>query len=416
MTFIPHPLNQKINITEDQADAFGRIRVSNPSGLLYVQHQYDEQPLVWDTRLTGNATITHDANNAAVNLNVTTTSGDEAEHRTIEYIRYQPGKSQLLFITFQMGVAETGLDQRVGYFDDADGIFLELTDSTVNFVNRSSASGSPVDTAVAQAAWNRDVMDGTGDSGITLDLTKSQILVIDLQWLGVGRVRVGFDVNGLVVYVHDFMWANAQTGVYMTTANLPLTYEIETTGVIGGAKVLKAICASASSEGGTDTDRGFAFSSDSTLGAGLISVAAGTEDPILALRTKAQFNSIDNHGAIILKDIEAFAEDQTCVCRVYYDPTISGGTWSSVNANSLVEINDNITSVSGGHCFNTFFVPASTATGNASISGTGGRGVSSLLPITRRIDGTLIPICITLENLSASAVDVAASIDWLELR
>jgi hypothetical protein len=416
MTFIPIPNPLPVTQQDNsfgQLDAFQRLRVSNPAALFYASHEYDAQPLLWDDTLTAGGTVTHDADRSAVNLNVTTASGDAVSHRTIEYFRYQPGKSQLLLCTFQMAAEETGLEQRVGYFDTNNGLFLELDDTTLQLVRRTSESGSPVDNTVAQASWNVDPFDGTGPSGLTLDITKSQILVIDLQWLGVGRVRMGFDIDGKVYWAHYFDWANDLTGIYMTTANLPVCYEIETTGVIAGAKALKAICASVASEGGTDRERGYPFSQVSDV----VSLGASTEDIILAIRPKATFNSIPNHGQVILTGVEAYAEDQACICRVYYDSSsFTAASWVSVEANSHVEYDISATAFSSTHIMRSFFVSAGSAIGNTPAPGAAGRGLGSLLPIARRADGSTIPIVVSMENMSGTAVNVAVALHWLELR
>lgn len=418
MTFIPIP--NPLPVTQQdgsfgQLDAFQRLRVSNPTTLFFSGHEYDEQPLLWDDTVTASGTVTHDANNSAVNLNVTTASGDKAVHRTIDYFRYQPGKSQLVFCTFQMAAAEAGLEQRVGYFDDNNGIFLEVDDTTVRLVQRSKASGSVVDTEVSQASWNQDALDGNGASGITLDLTDSQILVIDLQWLGVGRVRVGFDIGGIVVWAHFFDWANASTGVYMTTANLPICYEIETTAIIGGAQTLKAICAAVSSEGGTDVNRGYPFSQDS--GSTLATVGASAEAYILSIRPKATFNSITNHGQVILQQVNAFALGQPCLAKVYYDvSSFTGASWTSVHTESQVEYDTSASAFSATHIISQFYVPAATAAGNNAIAASAARGVGSLLPITVDPDGNQIALTVTLTNLTASATTGAVALDWLELR
>jgi hypothetical protein len=242
MTFIPEPAIKFADTAS--IDAFSRARVSNPTALFYGQHQYKIDDLRWDNALTGAATITHDANESLVDMNVTTASGDKVIYQSLDYLRYQPGKSQQIFMTFVAGAVEANLEQRIGYFDDDNGIFLELADaSTVQLVRRTKTSGAVVDNEITQANWNVDKFDGTGPSGVTLDFTKDQILVIDAQWLGVGRVRVGFDVNGLVFWAHHFNHANIIDVPYTQAFNLPVRFEIETTGVIGGAKTLKAICA-----------------------------------------------------------------------------------------------------------------------------------------------------------------------------
>jgi hypothetical protein len=163
---------------------------------------------------------------------------------------YEPGKSLLILNTFVMNAQESGLEQRVGTFDANNGIFFEDTGTGYQIVRRSYTSGSSVDDPIAQSAWNGDKLDGTGASGYTLDPTKATILFTDYEWLGMGSVRVGFVIDGKFITAHTFLNANNLDTVYMQTANLPIRYEIETTGTISGAAVLQQVCSSAIIEGG----------------------------------------------------------------------------------------------------------------------------------------------------------------------
>ncbi len=123
------------------------------------------------------------------------------------------------------------LNQSVGYFNTQNGLFFRRTGGVNALVLRSNTSGTPSDARfVNQADWNGDKLDGTGTSGYTLDLTHPQILWMDFEWLGVGSVRCGFIINGQYVLCHTFNTANVfGTTVYMTTAILPIRYEITTT-------------------------------------------------------------------------------------------------------------------------------------------------------------------------------------------
>jgi hypothetical protein len=145
---------------------------------------------------------------------------------------YQPGKSLLNLNTFVMNAQESGLEQRVGMFDANNGIFFEDTGTAYQIVRRSYTSGSSVDDPILQSAWNGDKLDGTGASGYTLDPTKATIMFADYEWLGMGAVRIGFVIDGRFIVAHTFKNANDLTTVYMQTANLPIRYEIETTGTI----------------------------------------------------------------------------------------------------------------------------------------------------------------------------------------
>jgi hypothetical protein len=231
-------------------DAFGRLRISQPYTLFDSQNRYQKDPQ-FSEALGGAATATYVANESSVDLNVTTASGDKAVRQTYRVFPYQPGKSLEVLATFVMNAGKANLRQRVGYFNTANGVFFEVSGTTKSFVLRTSTSGSPSDArTVNQANWNGDKLDGTGPSGLTLDVTKAQILYMDFEWLGVGSVRCGFVINGTFIVCHTFNNANDIDKVYMTTAILPVRYEIENTDTTGGASTLTQICSSVISEGG----------------------------------------------------------------------------------------------------------------------------------------------------------------------
>ena len=233
-------------------DAFGRLQVAAPQTLLDSQNVYRENTKFF-TVTSGTASTSFDVNASLVNMNVNSASGDEVIKETKRVFPYQPGKAMEILATFCFNEPKTNLRQRVGYFGANNGIFLEQDDDTVYLVIRSKSSGSIIENRVAQSNWNVDKLDGTGNTGITLDLTKSQILFIDIEWLGVGTVRCGFVIDGAFVFAHKFHHANTTNldyGTYMTTACLPIRYEITNTGATSGASTLKQICTSVVSSGG----------------------------------------------------------------------------------------------------------------------------------------------------------------------
>jgi hypothetical protein len=230
-------------------DSFGRLRVSQPYTLFDGQARYANDS-AFDTLTATGGTTTYNTNQSSTSLNVTTTSGSRVVRQTYRSMSYQPGKSFLLLATFAMGTGKTNLTQRVGLCDDNNGVFFSQDGTTLNMNIRSNTTGSPLLTTVAQSAWNGDKLNGTGASGITLDVTKTQIFFMDLEWLGVGIVRTGFVLNGTYVICHTFYNANVQTVVYMTTATLPVRYEIVNTGTTESISSLTQICASVMSEGG----------------------------------------------------------------------------------------------------------------------------------------------------------------------
>jgi hypothetical protein len=241
---------QLITIGGNNVDAFGRLRVSEPLTIFDSKSIMSKNNL-FDESTANGGSVTYTANKSTVNLNVTEAAGSKTIRQTKRVMSYQPGKSLLIFNTFVMNTLTANLKQKVGLFDANNGIFFTADGTTLKIVRRTYTSGAAVDTEISQSSWNGDTLNGTGASGFTLDATKSNILFIDIEWLGVGSVRVGFVINGQLITAHTFYNANSLTTVYMQTANLPIRYEIERAGTLSaGTYTLQQICSSCISEGG----------------------------------------------------------------------------------------------------------------------------------------------------------------------
>jgi hypothetical protein len=338
----PLPVTTQSNSTA--TDAFGRLRTSSPLTLFDSSHRYKDNGL-WTTATGTGGTTTFDANAGLVTLNTTTASGSSIVRETTKCFSYQPGKSLLVMSTFVMNAPQTNLRQRVGYYGVSNGMFLEQDGTTISLVKRSAVTGSTVDTKVAKASWNIDPMDGSGPSGYTLDLTKAQILWMDIEWLGLGTVRIGFIINGEFVHCHSFHHANLVTSTYITTASLPLRYEITNTNTTAATSTLKQICSTVLSEGGYEL-RGSQQAVGTTITGAYNLTASGTYYPPVAIRLKAA--NLDAIAIITAVAIMASGGTANYSWRVNQAATVSGGTWTSAGVNSSVEYNLSGVSSSGG--------------------------------------------------------------------
>lgn len=113
----------------------------------------------------------------------------------------------------------------------------------------------------------------------------------------VGRVRVGFDIDGKIIYVHQFLHANRIASPYMQTANLPIRCGMTCTGTV--STTMNFICASVNSEGGQEDVAGNTFSIEGTATAG-----NGARTHILSVRPKTTYNSITNRVKFQLESID----------------------------------------------------------------------------------------------------------------
>jgi len=308
-----------------------------------------------------------------------------------------------------MAAAKTGLRQRVGYYGASNGMYLELANNDLNFVERSSSTGSLVETRVPKANWNIDPLDGTGPSNLTLDITKSQILWMDIEWLGLGTVRLGFVINGKFIHCHSFHHANIITGTYITTASLPLRYEITNTAATASTSTLKQVCSTVLSEGGYEL-RGLQQSIGTAITSPAALTLAGTYYPIISLRLKsARLDAIVILTAI---SIMAASANVNYTWRVVASAATTGGTWTSAGTNSSVEYNLTGTATTGGRVLaEGYFSSTNQSTTSVDIL------KEALFKFQLERDGlTSTPYELSLlVAASVATSNVHASMDWEEI-
>jgi hypothetical protein len=334
------------NPTGTAVDAFGRARVSSPLTLFDSSHRYRDNNL-WSTSNTAGGTYAFSTNEGLVNLNVSTATDAEVVRETTKVFSYQPGKSLQIMNTFAFNTAKANLRQRVGYYGAKNGFYLELDGTTLSFVERTYVSGGLQETRVSQANWNIDKLDGVGASLLTLDITKAQILWMDIEWLGVGCVRLGFVIDGKFIHCHTFYHSNLVTTTYITTASLPCRYEIKNTGTTSGSSTLKQICTSVISEGGYEL-RGLQQAIGTAIGAPRDLTTVNTYYPVVSIRLKASPDRLDAIVILTALSILGITNNANYNWRVVASGTTTGGTWTTAGDDSAVEYNLTGTSFAGG--------------------------------------------------------------------
>ena len=341
---VADPSNQLRVILGDSPnlDAAHRLRISLPLSLFDQAFEWDLADLFWNETLVGAGTVTYDANNSSALLTTDTGATDSVIRQTRDYHHYRPGKSHLIPLTFTFGAAVANVRRRAGYFDAQNGIFLEQNGTTdIAIVRRTNVSGSPVDNRVAQADWNLDTLNASDSvaknpSRVTLDLSLAQLLIIDLQWLSEGRVRVGFEIAGSRIYVHEFNAANLLVGPYMETASLPVRFEITNLAGQSVAHTLRQGCSSVITEDGEQDEFGLFFSADN----GTTPIAVTTRRAILSIRPKAVFGpaSKKNRVPIQVQTFNLLVATNNARWEIVYNPTFTGTpVWVDPGTHSAVE-------------------------------------------------------------------------------
>jgi hypothetical protein len=403
-------------------DGFGKLRVTAPKTLFDAKQLTGKLPNVFDEVINGTATSVWQKNDSLTKMS-TVASGDYVIRQTSARFNYQPGKSMLAYFT-GVFTPQTNVIKRIGLFHGlssapytpVDGIFIESTDGPTGYVafRVLKTEGTYYALSAAQPAWNLDRLDGTGPSGLTINFNFAQLLVIDYEWLGVGRIRCGFNIAGKTIYAHEFTHPAGLTVPYMTSGNQPVRYEIRQTGV--GSGTMNHICTSIMSEGGEEYI-GTPITAELSAAPGAAMVGVTTNDtvyrPIIAVR----LNPTASDLSLITKRINILnTGNNHIVWKLMQNPTITGGSlaFNNLPDTDLVQLANGSASLglSGG----TNLMSGFANNGNSSVAnGTaGGSSLGELAVLGCRINGTPDTFVIAAKSITAAST-VFASID-MELR
>lgn len=399
------------NPTGTAVDAFGRARMSTPLTLFDSSHRYADNGLWVTSNTAANSSISFNQNAGLIELNVTTAPNAEIIRETTKVFSYQPGKSLQIMSTFVMQ-PKANVRSRVGYYGANNGIYFEMSGNTAYFVERSLSTGNVSETRVSQSNWNKDTLLGnvaSSPSGITLDLTKAQIVFIDVEWLGLGTVRCGFVIDGRLIHCHSFHHANLIDSTYMTTASLPLRYEIKNLSTTANNTTLKQVCSTVISEGGYElrgTQQSVGMGANSAVNLAL----SGQFYPLISLRLKR-----DREDAIVILtalSILGIGNNARFRYQIISNPTLGNTSWTSAGTNSAVEYDMSANTVSGGRVMASGYLAATTQ--STSTIDVLKEALFKFQLERNSLTGVSYPLTLAIESAVAND-DVLATMDWEEV-
>lgn len=399
----------------DSVDAFGRMRVSNAQTVFEAQSQYCANCLRMESGQTGDGiTPAHQQDTRLTLLQINPGAvGGSSFHQSFQYLHYQPGKSHLILMTGYFGPPVQGAVSRFGYGDNRNGVFYEQNGlAGVQVTLLSAVSGTPVQNTVPQSQWNIDRLDGSGRSGVVLDPSKSFILVIDLQFLGMGRVRIGFDVEGSVLLVHEFLCANVLTGPYMQTASLPVKAEIIAPAGLASKATAFFKCVAVCSEAGFDVGLGRNFSTEATVLA-----ASGARTHIISLRPQLTFNGFTTRGVWVPETVEILAGTNPVKVEIVIGASFTlAPTFAPISQYSFFEAGTGGTfnNLTSGIVLDAFYISG----GGGVNRQTSARDIVTAYPISLNRAGLQRPlgtISVLLTGIGGTS-DCRCTINWQELR
>lgn len=387
---------------------FGNLKVAEERVLGVYESSLDTYESLFSQFSVGGGGMSYNPAESSEVLSVDGAAGSSIRMTSNRCHYYLPGTSNIYKMTIACSDAgKVGNTRRWGAFDEDDGVFFELNGTTLNVVMRSSVSGSVVETRVAQAAWNGDKINGSGLSGMTVDVTKINVWWLDYQWLGAGRVRFGvFAPNGERVVCHSFENAGSLSLPYMRTGTLPVSAENTNAGATGSTSELRTVCCGVYAEGNVLGDYTFWRYSTGILSKNV----AAAQTLIAAYRPIPTINAKRNTVQIYPETLNVYTT-QPIGITLFQSSDYTGGTWTSAGAGSTLERSTDGTFIyASSESFTTFFCDT---------------GVSSIdlrrffelndEGIQVAADGTPQVWSLLASPLGASAADVKVNVSYREL-
>jgi hypothetical protein len=381
-------------------DAFGRLRTAAVQNLLDIKHTFDKNPLQISEVTAGTATSIFDQQYARVRMS-TSANNDLVIRKTKTHPIYQPGKSQLFEGSFSNFQIEPNVIKRVGCFQSTtgspynsvfDGYFLESNGVTSAITFNIFLSGSCTFSADS-TTWNSTEFDPNN-----FDWAETNLMTVDYQWLGVGRVRFGMVLSGQTFYFLDYTAANNIPTVYMSSPNQPIRYEIRQVGV--GSGYFDMICSQTSTEGalnGLYSTVSIPYTATTTM------ATSGTKYPYIGYRLKENYIGVTSQFDTI--SILNTSNDNYLL-TMEFNPTLSSTpTWTDI-PNSPFQY-----SLSDG-------TPTITTPGHVMTSLIGEAGTSALtttklddnqIRVGSNVNGTRDEMWLCITPLSNSATFIGAA-------
>ena len=402
-------------------DGMGRMRTTTPVTIFEFKHLYDKTSLFWAQTAVGNSFVGFTGSGDSSLTLSAASNGAYAIKQTTQIFKYKPAKSQLCIFTgilnpVSNAIKRTGLftSSQSAPFNPSCGLYFETqTDSPSSIAVVQNNSGNLVPTVSAlRHNWNIDKLDGTGISGKSLNLSSANIFVIDFVWLGVGRTRYGFMIDGHLYYCHEILNAGNVAGAFMLTPNLPFRTELRQTG--NGTSNSKLICGSIMTEDGSSFE-GYT-STVSTPSAGL-SISPNDRRAILGLRTKTnRINTVNQLLTISVAVIPDTAGNNPngglCKYEVLLNPYtttrgVTGGNWTDSSSDG------NCQYWSGNNAAQNGITLISGYTSTGSIVDLTGYHVNNAMKLGCSFDGTRDELYLVLTPLQTN-LGVHATLTFIE--
>ena len=335
-----------INSIFSNVDAFGNLATTQVTPIIQLQFPYVINTDAVNTTVTGSGAVSQSSPFAVVSTTAATNSSASVESKG--NLHYRTGQGGLCMFTaiFTAGIA--GSVQEVGLGGSVDGFFFGFNGASFGINKRSNSA----DGYIPQSSWNKDKMDGTGRSGMTLVPTNGNVYKIQYQWLGFGAINFYIENpdTGQFVIVHQIQYANNFTVTSVINPSMPLSFKASNT--TNNTNIAIKVPSIACFVEGTLSNSGLLNSINNAK-------SATTQLNILTIRVNATFGGIVNRKFVIPLFLSiANTSNADATFKIILNTALGGSpSYTNISTNTSVVSYDTAgTTITGGRAIATYYL------------------------------------------------------------
>ncbi len=324
---------------KDPLTAFGEFCVAEPTPIIQGNFSYSIHADLFKTVLVASGTVSQSNGQAVISSGAAINSSAQIASRKV--IHYKSGQGIICRFTAIFSTGVTGNTQLIGPFDSDNGFGFGINGANFSIFSRDAGS----DTFVAQSNWNLDTVDGTGESGFNIDITKGNVYSIEFQWLGYGQIlyRIENPETGLFIPVHAIKYAN--TATTPSIRNPSVGFCVESKNTTNDTDIIINTSSYGAFIQGKRILSGLTFGTSNSV----TGISSGVETVLFTLRSLDTFNSITNRVPVNMV-LFSVAQDTTKpgTFRLYLNGTIGSPTYADIDTDSSTMEKDTAGTLTGG--------------------------------------------------------------------
>ena len=335
-----------INSIFSNVDAFGNLATTQLTPIIQLQFPYVINTDAVNTTVTGSGAVSESSPFAVVSTTAATNSSASVESKG--NLHYRTGQGGLCMFTaiFTAGIA--GSVQEVGLGSSVDGFFFGFNGASFGINKRTNSA----DGYIPQSSWNKDKMDGTGRSGMTLVPTNGNVYKIQYQWLGFGAINFYIENpdTGQFVIVHQIQYANNFTVTSVINPSMPLSFKASNT--TNNTNIAIKVPSIACFVEGTLSNFGLLHSINNAK-------SATTQLNILTIKVNATFGGIVNKEFVLPLFLSiANTSNADATFKIILNTALGGSpSYTDISTNTSVVSYDTAgTTITGGRVIATYYL------------------------------------------------------------